>query len=208
MNIKKLKIAEKNFLCAYPGGFAHPEMLAMGKKHNVNKLSEFCQTVLAKDKFNQRDELLDNWVKVISRSSMISLFEKPKFRSFVNVQMGAERTALAESLYEILHGNAYKGFELQVELLKRDKIAKWSLISAAPAYYRLQDEVFIKPTTAKGVITHFELEGLNYKPTPNWDFYQRYRDALLEMKKHVDPALAPSNPAFSGFLMMAMPKKD
>lgn len=80
--------------------------------------------------------------------------------------------------------------------------------SPSLACYRLQDEVFIKPTTAKGVIAHFELEGLDYKPTPSWDFYQRYRDARLEMKQYVDPSLSPNNPAFSGFLMMTMPKKN
>jgi hypothetical protein len=137
---------------------------------------------------------------------MISIFEKPKFKSFINTRQGHERTMLVESLFELLHGKAQNGFELQVELLKTEKLAKWSIITAAPTYYRLTKEVFIKPTTAKGVIKHFELNDLVYNPTPSWDFYKKYRQAIMAMKKQVDKSLSPSNPAFSGFLMMSMPK--
>jgi len=60
------------------------------------------------------------------------------------------------------------------------------------------------PTTAKGVIKYFELEGVIYKQQPSWDFYQKYKDLILQMKQHVDPTLVSSNAAFSGFLMMSM----
>lgn len=206
MNLEKLKLAEIQFLAAYPGGFSHPDIQAIRKKHNVDKLADFCQNVFAEEKFNQPDELLDNWIKVIARSSMISLFEKPKFKSFINTRQGHERTALAESLFQLLHGNAQDGFELQVNLLKAEKLAKWSIITAAPTYYRLNKEIFIKPTTAKGVIKHFELNGLTYHPTPTWEFYKNYRKAILQMRKQVDKSLSLSNPAFSGFLMMSLPK--
>ena len=208
MNIEALKMAEIQFLAAYPGGFSHPDMQAIGKKHNVHKLADFCQEAFAKQKFNQPDELLDNWVKVIARSSMISLFEKPKFKSFVNTRQGHERKALAQSLYELLHGKQQNGFELQLDLLKQDKLAKWSIITAVPAYYRLDSAVFIKPTTAKGVIKHFELTDLTYSPMPTWDFYKRYSAAIMAMKKHVDPSLTINNPAFCGFLMMSLPQHN
>lgn len=35
-------------------------------------------------------------------------------------------------------------------------------------------------------------------------FYEGYRDLILDMKSKVDPSLAPSNAAFSGFLMMSL----
>ncbi|WP_054113440.1 hypothetical protein [Marinagarivorans algicola] len=205
MNLQKLKHAQKQFFSAYPGGFSHPDMIAIGKKHNVHKLADFCVESFAEERFNQPDELLDNWVKVVSRSSMISLFEKPKFKGFINTAMGDERKVLVDSLYEILHGKASIGFSLQCDLLKRDKLAKWTLISAVPAYYRLHDEIFMKPNTVKGIIAYFELPDLLYKPSPSWAFYQHYRAQILQMKAHIDESLKPNNPAFCGFLMMSLP---
>ena len=66
----------------------------------------------------------------------------------------------------------------------------------------------MKPNTVKGIVAHFELPDLLYKPTPSWDFYHRYRDCTLEMKEHTDKSLIPNNPAFCGFLMMSLPKKQ
>ncbi|WGO97038.1 hypothetical protein QFX18_13395 [Saccharophagus degradans] len=205
MHTKRLKFAEEQFLAAYPGGFAHPEIVAIGKKHNVNKLSDFCQEAFAKNKFKHADQILEDWIKVISRSSMISMFEKPKFKSFINTRNSDEKKTLVDGLKLALHGKHQQGFELQLELLKVDKLAKWSIISAVPAYYRLQEEIFVKPTTVKGIVNYFELEGITYKPTPSWEFYEKYRAYILEMKKHVSPSLSPNNPAFCGFLMMSLP---
>ena len=207
MNLKRLKFAEEQFLIEYPGGFNHPEMVAIGKKkHNVDRLSDFCQEAFAKNKFKDTDQILEDWIKVISRSSMISMFEKPKFKSFIGIKNSEERKTLVDSLNMLLHGNAQQGFELQLELLKTDKLAKWSIITAVPAYYNMQDEIFVKPTTAKGVVNYFELSDLTYKPTPSWEFYSRYRKYILAMKKKVDKNLKPNNPAFCGFLMMSLPK--
>lgn len=136
---------------------------------------------------------------------MISMFEKPKFKSFINTRNSDEKKTLVDGLKLALHGKQQQGFELQLELLKIDKLAKWSIITAVPAYYRLQEEIFVKPTTAKGIVNYFELEGITYKPTPSWEFYEKYRAYILEMKKHVSPSLSPNNPAFCGFLMMSLP---
>ena len=60
----------------------------------------------------------------------------------------------------------------------------------------------MKPTTTKGIISHFEIEGLEYNPTPTYAFYKKYRSLINKMKKEVDVSLSPSNAAFCGFLMM------
>lgn len=207
MHLAKLQQAQDIFLTAYPGGFDHPEMVAIGKKHNVNRLADFCIEHFTPEKFNQRDALLENWIRVISRSSMTSLFEKPKFKQFINTSIGDERNLLADSLFERLYGNAATGMHLMVNLLKRDKLAKWTMVSAVPAYCELQKEIFMKPNTVKGIIKHFELTGLDYKPTPSWDFYERYQECILQMKEKTDKSLKPNNPAFCGFLMMSLPGK-
>ncbi len=204
MNFQKLKQAEVSFMERYPGGFSHPEMVEIGKKHKMDKLVSFAQESFAKSQFNDPMIVVDNLVKLTTRSSMVSVFEKPKFRDYVYSLSDMDRERLATAVKQRLHGNSQKGFEEMCRILAAGKLNKWSLVSVAAAYYRPLDEVFVKPTTAKGVVVHFELDGLKYHPTPSWEFYTQYRDLIMTMKQHVDPNLSPSNAAFSGFLMMSL----
>ncbi len=204
MNIKKLKQAEAAFLAQYQGGFKHPDMVAIGKKHKMDSMIEQVQESFKKSKFKDSNAVVDDMGKHIGRSSMVSMFEKPKFRDFIRSLNSVEKEALASGLRNRFHGNEEKGFDMMLSVLQSRKLAKWSLISVLPVYFRPDDEVFVKPTTAKGVIEHFELEGLVYKPQPSWEFYVAFRDEVLKMKKKVRKSLSPNNAAFTGFLMMAM----
>lgn len=204
MNIQKLQQAQAMFLAKYPNGFMHPEMQAVGKKHKVEKMVALAQECFGKSKFRDRKAIIENMVKVISRSSMVSMFEKPKFRDTVLLMKEDELKALSNGLKNFLHGNQQKGFEAMTSALRPYKLAKWSLITIIPNYYHPDDEIFVKPTTAKGVIKYFELEGLEYKPAPTWEFYQKYRENILEMKSKADETLKPNNAAYCGFLMMSM----
>jgi hypothetical protein len=204
MNIEKLKSAEAAFLDRYPGGFEHPDMVEMGKKHKMDKMVAFTQESFARENFQMPDLIVDCMIKVVSRSSMVSVFEKPKFRDYVNLLPLAGKQELAEGLWTLLYSDEQRGFERLLAVLLDGKLAKWTLMTVCPAYFRPDTDVFVKPTTAKGVIQTFELEGLEYKPRPSWEFYSHYRDVINEMKTHVDPGLSPSNAAFSGFLMMTL----
>jgi hypothetical protein len=204
LNERKLQVAASNFCAQYPGGFEHPEMLKIGKKHRMDKMIEFAQAAFSKKKCRDIEETADNMIKAVSRSSMVSMFEKPRFKEFVNRMSINEKAFLVNALSRMLHGKQQLGFEAMVDLLKTEKLAKWSLVSIIPAYYAPNEEVFVKPTTAKGVIEYFEVSDLVYKPTPSWDFYQGYRTLINAAKQRVDKNLSPSNAAFSGFLMMAM----
>ncbi len=202
MNIKKLREAEALFLQRYPGGFNSEEMQKIAKKHNVDKLAEFASTALAKKNFANQASILNDIIKIVSRSSMISMFEKPKFRDYVNGLRRDDRACLRDGFQRLLHGNQERGFQEVVDVLSEGKLAKWSLMTICLLYYRPQEEVFVKPTTTKNVIRQFELEGLVYSPRPTWAFYAAYRDAIDAMKAKVDPSLSPNNAAFTGFLMM------
>ncbi|MCF7912084.1 MAG: hypothetical protein K9M99_06130 [Candidatus Cloacimonetes bacterium] len=204
MNIAKLKEAEQKFFETYPGGMENPELVKIIKKHNLKPRMDFCQTSFALNQFSNPLQIVDNMVKAVSRSTMVSLFEKPKFRDFVNSFDVPQTLMLSESLRAMLHGDQRTGFDQMVELLAVQKLAKWTLITVIPAYFNPDYEVFIKPTTVKNILEYMEINDIQYKPAPTYDFYDKYRAYINEMKKYVHKSLRNSNAQFSGFLMMTV----
>lgn len=204
MDRSKLKSAERAFLGQYPEGFDDPEMLKIIKKHRMSPLVDMARESFSERACSNVHLAAANMVRIVSRSSMVSLFEKPKFRDFVKTLDENEKAFLVNALREILHGRQQVGFEAMVDILKTGKLAKWSLVTIIPAYYKPTREVFVKPTTAKGILRFFELDDPVYKPTPSWDFYRKYRKLINDSKKEVDRSLSPSNAAFTGFLMMTV----
>lgn len=206
MNLLTLKEAETAFFDKFPHGFEHPELVAIAKKHRMPQMVTQAQDVFAESAFDDTAAVLENMTKMISRSSLVSLFEKPKFRDMAKILSGPEREVLVQGLRQFLYGDQDDGFNDMVSVLASHKLAKWSLMTVIPNYVFPLREIFIKPTTAKGVIRYFELEDLTYKPMPTWAFYHQYRMTIERLKAEVDPELAPSNAAFCGFLMMSLPE--
>jgi hypothetical protein len=204
VNKAKLKEAEERFFMRYPGGFSNPEMLKIAKKHKVEKMKELAQDSFTIEQFASAGKIVDSMYKIISQSSLISIFEKPKFRDVVKVMSDNEKEHLTHGLKEFLHGDQAFGFGLITGLLHEYKLAKWPLVTVYSIYYRPSVEVFIKPTTAKGIIEYFELAGLKYNSNPTFEFYQAYREQIMQMKQEVDVSLQVDNAAFCGFLMMSM----
>jgi hypothetical protein len=204
VNKAKLKEAEERFIMRFPGGFSNPQMLELAKKHKVEKMKKMAQDSFGMGQFESTGNIIDSMGKIVSQSSLISLFEKPKFRDLVRVLNDSEKAHLAHSLMEFLHGDQAFGFGLMTGLLHEYKLAKWPLVTVYPIYYRPNVEVFIKPTTAKGIIEYFELTGLKYSSNPTFDFYQAFREQIMQMKQEVHASLQVDNAAFCGFLMMTM----
>ncbi|MEH6591786.1 MAG: hypothetical protein V7746_16115 [Halioglobus sp.] len=205
MNEQKMRQAEALFLQRYPGGFSDPEMAAVMKKHNIAKLSEFARQNLAKESFNRPEHIADTVLKIVSRSSMVSRFEKPAFRDFISALNSYEKQALADAMEKRLYGRQKaQGFNQLLGMLEPYKLAKWSVISVVPFYFSPTTEAFVKPTTAKGILAFLEVEDFAYRPTPSWEFYRAYRSLLLEVKQKVVPTLSPNYAALSGFLMMSI----
>lgn len=204
MNIELLLASEAKFMSQYPGGFESEEMKAIGKKHRLDKMTDLVKEVFAKEKFMFSDQIVEDMIKVISRSSLVSLFEKPKFRDYARSLAPERKALLSQGLYEQLYGNKEIGFSMMLDVLIEGKLAKWSLMTVIPAYVDPQGEVFVKPTTTKNVIRVFELEDIVYKPRPSYEFYVKYKATILAMKSKVNPLCGPNNPAFTGFLMMVM----
>ncbi len=201
---KKLKQLEAVFLSQYPGAFEDPALQAVIKRHRVGNLTELARESFSKQACKQYEATTDMMIKVVGRSSMVSMFEKPKFRDFVKRLNNNDKAFLANALSQFLHGKPETGFTAMADILGTEKLAKWSLMTAIPAYYAPDDEVFVKPTTAKGILQYFEIKDPVYKPAPSWEFYWKYRELINEAKHKVDPRLSPSNAAFTGFLMMTV----
>jgi hypothetical protein len=202
MNKQNLREAQARFLTRYPAGFEDPEMVYIKKKHDVDKLVAFAQESLTRSSFNRPEYIAETVLKIVSRSSMVSRFEKPRFRDFIRSLNSNEKEALAQSFEKRLFGRSKKrGFDELVGMLQPFGLAKWSLVSVVPFYLYPQKEVFVKPTTAKGILLNLEVEGVVYHPTPTWDFYQAYQALLAEVRDSVAPSLSPNYAALTGFLM-------
>jgi len=204
MNKEKLLLEEQKFLDIYPEGFQSEEMKAISKKHNFKKTADFAQKVFAKEEFVYENQIIENMVKLVNKSSMVSLFEKPKFRDMIALLDEIERHELVTGLNQLLYGNEKIGFNTILEILLQHKMAKWTIISVFRCYCYPDSDLLFKPTTVKGIIQKFELNDIKYKPKPSYDFFIKYRDYINEMKSYTDPSLSPNNSAFSGFLMMTL----
>lgn len=206
MNYDKLKEAEANFFAFYPKGFEDQGLLPIIKRHNTKGIGKSVRELFAPERFRNSDEICESFAKIVSKSTLVSLFEKPKVRDMIKQMSMDQRDMLSIALYELLHGKSEKGFEMIVEVLALYTLAKWSIVTLIPYYYDREKNFFIKPTTTKDIIKFFEIDGIIYKPRPTYAFYERYTSALSEMRSHVSPMIGRDNGGFTGFLMMAMGK--
>ena len=204
MNIGKLTYLEHRFLAIYPDGFDGEEMKQIGKKHGLGKHTKYIHEVCSKENFKYGISIFDDVMKIVSRSSLVSVFEKMRFRDLMKELDLDEKRELLDAVYENLHGDERYGFESMVNILEKYKLAKWPIVTIFQTYYNPTKSVFMKPTVVKKIIKFLELEGVVYTVRPNYDFYVKYKKYINEMKKHVDKRLRPNNPAFTGFLMITI----
>ena len=204
MNLNKLKELEKKFFIMYPNAFENEELKKHGKKHNIQKRHENVLEVCSKENLEKGLSVFDDVAKVVVRSTLVSVFEKVKFKDLVKMFDDIEKHMYLDGVYELLHGDEEQGMKMLVDLLGQYKLAKWPIITIYRAYYYPQTDIFVKPTTVKKIIQHLELEDIKYTPKVNFEFYKKYRVYFNELKKHVDSRLYPNNPAFSGFLMVTI----
>ena len=165
-------------------------MQEIGKKHRVPQMVALSQDCFKKSRFSKPRDIADDIVRVVSRASMVSRFEKSKSRDFVNALLEAEIKLLALGLKNFLHRKQQKWFDELVDTLLRGKLVKWSLVTIIPNDFRPDDEVFVKPTTAKGVIEQFKPECLQYHPRPKREFYEEYRKQIPDMRSRVHYSLS------------------
>ena len=203
MNVKKLKEREEYFFEYYPKGFSDEKLLPIVKRFNSIKFYEEVKELFNKDNFSNPEFICDSFVKIISKSPLISLFEKPKVKDAIKNMSIYEKDMFCIALQDLLYGKSKNAFKDMVEILASKNLAKWSIVTLIPYYFTLNKEFFIKPTTTKNVLKYFEIKDLVYKPKPTFEFYDSYKKILNEMKKEVSKELTLDNAAFTGFLKMA-----
>lgn len=207
MKLDKLEHLENEFLMVYPQGFDSPELQAIAKKHKMDKMQTFVKENFSKDKFEDGQGIFESFVKLISKSSLVSVFEKTKFRNEAKVMTESEKEELVSGLYEFLYGDQAIGFEKQVAVLQKYKMAKWPILTVLGLYMNPGVEVLVKPTTVKGILKYFEVEAFHYSPQANYDFYKDYRGFINDIKDKARDHLHVDNAAFCGFLMMSIQSK-
>ncbi len=205
MRIDKLFELQGDFFARYPDGFDDEAIMKIRKKHNLDKLAAQAQEAFAETKFGLPESIIQHMILTVSRSSMVFMFDRLRFRDGVGALSPIERERLVEALFDRLHGNKERGFDQMLDQLIKLKLGSWSMISAIPYYYDMQENWFIKPSVTKSVLKYFEMDKeLVYKPRPSFEFYRDYSDFLTNLRDEADPKLSPSNGAFTGFLMMTI----
>ncbi len=201
MNHEKAFLAREAFLRQYPGGFSDPAMKEIARKHKTDKMYALTREKLTRAAFEKPVAVLEDITGIISQASVVSVFEKMRFRDFIKNCSGDDREMLVHAFYELVHGNREQGYLMFDVLLSPYQLSKWTLVSLLPAYYYPQDQVFLKPTTVKKAISYFEWDHLHYLSRPDHDFYTAYREQILELKKIV--RITDDNLALGGFIMIA-----
>lgn len=200
MEIKEL---EMKFLSIYPEGFDSDGLIDLQKKHNVEGIHAYVKESFTQEAFDQAETILEYYRKLMNKSTLVSRFEKAPFKDFITNVDEDIKIKISKALYEVYFGDEGLGFNQMIEILRPYKLAKWPVISMIFAYKDPQFEVFIKPTTTKAIIKSFNSD-LVYKPRPSYEFYRAYRDFINDLKSNVSKSVAPNNPAFTGFLMLAL----
>jgi hypothetical protein len=202
MNLDRLHQFEKQFYLQYPNGWNDEELADILRKHQVSKVQEFAREALSKETLQHPNQAIEMIVKLISKASVVSVFEKVQFRNLIKESDAIFIQDVVDAIEEMLHQNQATGFDRLVGLLSPYKLAKWPIITAFLFYQNPTYEVFIKPTTVKAIIKQLELEDLHYSPKVNYPFYQKYREQFHVLSQHVNKELSITTGHFSGFLMM------
>jgi hypothetical protein len=207
MRIDKLFKLQGDFFARYPDGFEDEAIVKLRKKHNADKLASQAEEAFSESKFGMPESIIQSMILTVSRSSMVFMFDKLRFRDGVGALSPAQREWLVDALFQRLHGDKEKGFNQILEQLITLKLGSWSMISAIPYYFDMQENWFVKPSVTKSILKYFEVEKeLVYKPRPSFEFYKDYSAFLANLRDEADPRLSPNNAAFTGFLMMTIGK--
>ncbi len=150
----------------------------------MDKLADFAHTHLTEAALSRPQRFVDTLLTIVSRSSMVSRFEKPPFREFLDGLDSKDKRRLTEAFGKRLFGRKKReGFAEIVDLLARYKLARWSLVSAictsiSHPRRRLSSNLR-RPERSLPFSTS---RSFNTTPRPSWAFYVGYRNLILDIE--------------------------
>ena len=205
LRLDKLHELQGDFFARYPEGFVGSEVPKAAKKYRIDGAVDFAQKAFAEVQFGKPEFILKSLTQLVSKSSMVFMFDKARFRDSVLSLAPKEREALVDAVFELLHGDEQVGFEGVLNQLVALKLGQWPLMSVVPFYFDPHKNWFIKPNMTKSILKYFEVDQqIIYQTRPSYAFYQEYRDFLTQLRDESDPRLGENNSAFTGFLAMTI----
>ncbi|XPV53703.1 MAG: hypothetical protein ACNI3H_01090 [Halarcobacter ebronensis] len=105
MNIEKLKDLEAEFFEEYPKAFEDERLLKLMKKFNPSKLEELSKQYFHKDNFSQPEIVCENFIKIVSKSVVVSFYDKMKLKDAIKDMGMYQKDMFSIALYDLLHGN-------------------------------------------------------------------------------------------------------
>lgn len=194
----------KKFKILYPNGFEDEKWKEGEKKYKVEKINSFVDNNISKKIFenyintNQTGKIIELIEKIISLSSVVSVFEKIAFRNFINEANNKIIDSFAILLNNMLYGkdfeenfDSFSDFLVSNKYLgKNTNIAKWTLVTSILAHIKRNEEVLIKPNTAK-YISKILQKPFYYISVPNIITYNDYKKIVMEFKNELEKDFMP-----------------
>ena len=190
------------FLLRFPQGFADEEFKNSAKRHRTSDKilaiikNDFDVASLQREDTYQINKNIALILKIVTMSSMISVFEKVAFRNYL-ADSKIHETFL-QALYDLITKKDHESFDNFVcvlNLRKREtnkRVATWPLVTFFLLYFDEYHEIFIKPNTIKRLIKLLEFD-VEYVSYPNYETYQKIKEMVETYKKQSNLVKGQSN---------------
>jgi len=180
------------FLLRFPGGLDDEEFNELGKKHrSSDKILDTIKNDVDLNSFILEDDYhinknIETITKLVTKSSMISVFEKVTFKKYI-ADKKIQATFL-KALYEMLtnlNENTMSEFVGVLNLKNAElnkRVATWPLVTFFLVYFNDNNEIFIKPSTIKKLGKLLEYD-IKYESIPNYMTYTNIKKMIMDYKK-------------------------
>lgn len=164
-----------SFYAEYEDGLEDEKWIKLGKKYDDRAIVQFFDELddvyfMENDEF----EIVEDFMKILSKSALISTFEKIALRNyFSNIKSHKAFVNAVKRLY--LNGmDEFDNLVATLSMLKDEEknanAAKWPIVSTICNY--MFDEAYpVKPTTVKAVAKLLKTD-IYYSSKPNLETYQ------------------------------------
>ncbi len=178
----------ERFLEIYPDGFEDIRYMEKAWKHDDSKIVEFFQKLDAQQ-FDESNPhaLAEKFGKIISKSTMVSTFEKISLRNYLSFFEG--HGAFIMAIKHLIENYNEQNFDTLVDVLSRYKdqgntnAAKWPVMSFFTYYGVKSHECYpVKPTTVKQVAQLLDVD-IGYKARPNFETYEKINDMYRDFRQ-------------------------